>query len=199
MDPNTSTGADAWCVQELRKMPLEWLERLCELLHLVEETGKWPEPIAQGLIAPVPKEAGSKAKSTRPITVMSCVYRLWAGTRVGELIQWQERWSTAHVTSYKPGQGCEDSWWSQALKIEWALLHGESLVGANIDFVKAFDRLPNDLLLKMAEHTGLGKHISRALGGCMRNWSGVSKLGPLWGSHYEQPTASCRDARFQPY
>ena len=148
----------------MKRMPVQWLERLCELLHLIEDSGCWPEAIAQGLIAPVPKEAGAKAKNTRPITVMSCLYRLWAGTRVRELIDWQARWSSAHVSSYKPQLGCEDAWWSQALDLEWALLHGDPLVGANIDFVKAFDRLPNDLLLQLASHVGMGPHICRALG-----------------------------------
>ena len=169
MDANTSAGADAWTVPELRKMPTEWLQRLCDLLHLVEEVGCWPESIAQGLIAPVPKEPGSQAKNTRPITVMSCVYRLWAGTRVGELISWQERWSTNHISSYKPAQGCEDSWWAQALKVEWALLHDEPLAGANIDFAKAFDRLPNDLLLQMAEQVGTGRPLAVRWAQCTDN------------------------------
>ena len=114
MDKGSSMGADGWRVAELQAMPEAWLSRLCSLFHHVEATGKWPRALQIGLISPIPKEQGLKAKHTRPITVMSTVYRLWAATRVQELLQWQEKWISPRLHSYRPERGCEDAWWSQA-------------------------------------------------------------------------------------
>ena len=90
MNPSTSIGADGWKVVELRKMPDCWLSWLCTLFHRIEELGRWPTALAHGLIAPLPKEEGFQAKDIRPITIMSVVYRLWAGARVRELLERQE-------------------------------------------------------------------------------------------------------------
>ena len=65
-----------------------------------------------GLVTPLHKdeEKALAADNTRPITVMPIIYRLWAATRMRELILWQERWLSSSVASYRPGMGCEDLW-----------------------------------------------------------------------------------------
>ena len=52
MSLQTAAGADAWTVAELRLLPEPLLAKLCELLHMVEETGCWPADLCLGLITP---------------------------------------------------------------------------------------------------------------------------------------------------
>ena len=54
---NTSgPGADGWRVAELQALPLQRLEKLAEVLNLVEETGTWHAPLTRGLISLIPKD-----------------------------------------------------------------------------------------------------------------------------------------------
>ena len=129
MDAKSSLGADSWSVAELRLLPDALLGRLCSLFDLIEETGRWPEDLCLGIISPLLKDAElpMTADNTRPITVMSVVYRLWAATRMQELTLWQETWLSSCVASYRPQMGCEDLWYAEALRVEHALLTGQPL------------------------------------------------------------------------
>ena len=165
MNSGTSIGPDGWRAAELKQMPDLWLQRLCDLFDVVEQLGRWPQSLAQGLIAPIPKADGFSPKDTRPITVMSTVYRLWAGARSRQLLEWQETWATENLHSYRPERGCDGAWWTQALRIEEAVLTGESLAGICLDFVKAFDRLPFHMLLELARNARADPSILHALNG----------------------------------
>ena len=142
---------------------MELLERLCTLLEAVEFHGKWPEALALGLVAPLPKGEGLGPGDIRPITITSVVYRLWAAVRVQELISWQETWLDSAICSYRPEKGCEDIWVSQAISVEYALIFDEPLAGFNADLAKAFDRIPVHVLLSLAEELGADADIIRAL------------------------------------
>ena len=65
-------------------------ERLAEVLNLVEQTGTWPVPLTRGLISLIPKGDGSALQKLGPIGVMASIYRLWASTRIRDIIHWQE-------------------------------------------------------------------------------------------------------------
>ena len=177
MNPNSSFGADGWRVRELRLMPTPWLQRLCLFLETVERRGEWPKALLHGTISPIPKETGTGPSQTRPITVMSTIYRLWAGTRVQELIEWQAHWIGDEQFSYRPEWGCHDAWWTQALSIEHALLSGEDIAGLSLDWAKAFDRLPKDILLQLARATGMESGILRALEAAYTNLQRHYKVG----------------------
>ena len=186
MNPNTSVGADAWSVKDLKGLPLPILQRLCDLFSLIEDTGTWPRAISVGMITPLIKsnDEGLGAANTRPITVMSCLYRLWASTRMHELLQWQETWLSEEVSSYRPGMGCEDTWYAEALLVEEALLAGEPLAGMNLDFMKAFDMLPHSILFGIAEHMGLCPRVLRPLRGIYRSLRRQFKVGGLVGPSF---------------
>ena len=124
MKVDTSLGSSNWTVGELRALPDRLLQIWCDLFHTVERTGHWPEALTLGLISPITKDATEPltAANSRPITVMPVPYRLWASTRMRELIDWQEQWLSACISSFRPEKGCEFSWWEEALRVEHALL-----------------------------------------------------------------------------
>ena len=186
MSANSSVGADSWSVAELRLLSDDILQCLCELLDLVESTGRWPEDMCLGVISPILKDPGLPltAGNTRPITVMSTVYRLWAATRMQELVEWQETWISAHVASYRPQMGCEDLWMAEALRVEHALLTGEGLAGISLDFSKAFDRLPHSVLLNIARCVGMDEHILCGLSGMYSQLRRAFKVGQHIGEPF---------------
>ena len=173
MSNSASLGAGGWSVGELKQLPDQLLEMICQLCHLIEQTGRWPEALSLGLITPIVKDElrPLTAGNTRPITVMPLLYRLWASARVRQLLDWQQQWISPCVYSYRPEHGCEDAWLEEALRVEKALLSGEPLCGLSIDLAKAFDSLPQSILLMLAEEVGMDANVLRALRGmyaCLR-------------------------------
>ena len=106
---------------------------------------------------PVPsKGAGGAPLDLRPISVMSAVYRLWAGTRIRDVMQWQEAWLTKGQMGFRAGCACDDVYWAMALRAERAMLTCTCDVGLSADLAKAFDSVPHEIMLTLL--TKLGMH-----------------------------------------
>jgi hypothetical protein len=117
MKRKSAAGMDAWSVDELRALPMAYWDRPAALLRVVETTGRWPAALARGLLSLIPKGQGvADPLKQRPVSVMSIVYRLWAATRLGEVIEWQEEWVHSGLHGFRPAHGAEDVYWGLALK-----------------------------------------------------------------------------------
>ena len=122
------------------------LDRLVEILCVVEQTGKWPHDLAQGFITLIPKREGAEPSKLRPNSVKSVIYKAWAGTRIRDPLDWQNGWVSDNLHGYRPRHGPEHVWWSLALKIERFMLEGTDLAGISLDYAKCFDRLPSNIV-----------------------------------------------------
>ena len=160
---NTSCGSDGFRVAEIKALPPEILERIVILFNMIEQLGEWPEALTLGVISMIPKGEGLMAQDLRPITVMPALYRLWSAVRVSSVLRWQEGWATPCLLGFRHMLGCEDVFWQMALDIEKALLCNERLCGLSVDFSKAFDRVPQEHVFKLASRLGLPHHIIGAL------------------------------------
>ena len=65
----------------------------------------------------------------------------------------------ASAHGFRPGHGPEDVWYDIALHVEESLLLGTPLGGGTLDYSKCFDRIPQGILLKLAEHLGIASAI----------------------------------------
>ena len=83
---------DGWSLQDLRALPDRVLHWLAQLPTLIEEMRQWPTLLAQGYTSLIPKPGEERPLGTRPLTVLSMVYGLWAGTGWWEVMRWQEAW-----------------------------------------------------------------------------------------------------------
>ena len=79
-------GLDGWCVADLLCLPL--LNMLADLLAVVEATGKWPHIVARVYVSLIPKGEGMLPMQQRPLSVLSQLYRVWAGIRLEECMVW---------------------------------------------------------------------------------------------------------------
>ena len=163
MSTSSSCGADGWRVAELKMLPDVFLDRLCTVLDAIEETGVWPDDLAQGIVSLISKGEGAQPLKLRPISVMPVVYRLWAATRVREIMQWQDSWLSDRLHGFRRSHGPQHVWWSLAAKVEKALLLGEPLSGISLDYSKCFDRVPVDIVFSLAEHCGFDGGVLRAM------------------------------------
>eukprot|EP00660_Eupelagonema_oceanica_P019356 gene19356-biopygen31077 len=163
MGKHQAAGMEGWRPAELKKLPVPLLELLAQMFNVVEETGAWPAALQRSLITLIPKGEGAEPLRMRPISVMSSVYRLWAGVRLRGMIAWQEKWAAKGQRGYRPGQGVEDVYWEIALRMEEAVLKGLPFGGLPYDSEKAFDRIPQQILMTLMESLGLHQRISAPL------------------------------------
>ena len=87
MGVKPANGLDLWSVSLLKRLPPTFWDALAELLHMVERTGRWPDRVAEGFTLLVPKgEGGGDPMKLRPLTVLSQIYRIWAGVRIEDAL-----------------------------------------------------------------------------------------------------------------
>ena len=165
----SAAGADGWRVAELRALPTSLLNLLADVLGLIETTGNWPVALSSGLVSLIDKGEGASPTKLRPIGVMSAIYRAWASVRVRDLALWQRSWIDDSLHVYRAGHAPEDVWWQMALHIEQSLLTGDDLTGFVLDWSKCFDRVPIEIVLKLAEHMGMPAGVHSALAGMYRS------------------------------
>ena len=116
----------------------------------MQQTGVWPAALCESIVSLITKGEGTSPLKLRPIGVMSAVYRLWAACQVRRVMVWQESWIDPGLHGFRKAHSAEDVWWKQALEVEEALLHADSLFGLSLDYGKCFDRIPINIVLQLA-------------------------------------------------
>ena len=77
MGVKTANGLDLWLLNLLKRLLSPFWDALAE-----------PDRVAEGFTSPVPKgEGGSDPMKLRPLTVLSQIYRIWAGVRMEDALQ----------------------------------------------------------------------------------------------------------------
>ena len=178
----TALGLDGWSLGDLRSLPLRLLDWLAELLTLVEVTGRWPEVLARRYTALIPKPGEEGPFGTRPLTVLSVVYRLCAGTRLWEVVRWQETWAHPEAYGFRPARGALDAAAVTQVLLELSRLKGWTRLGVNLDYVKCFDLIPQAVVLRVGQELGLEPGILRALIGMYRQLRRAFKVSGCLGS-----------------
>ncbi|CAE7413448.1 unnamed protein product [Symbiodinium sp. CCMP2592] len=175
-------GMDGFSNYELKALPLALHPHLLDLLNLFTKTGVWPQALLRARMALLHKttEIGD-ITTTRPITVLASVYRLWAKIMTRKLLR--------HVTPHLPktlfgsvpGRCSGDMVGAVQSRLERSLLTGQPMHGVSLDFSKAYNTLPRELLEKINHRLGLGalwKPYSSFLSDLQRHF----KCGDHWGS-----------------
>ena len=102
---------------------------MADLLREVERQGRWPLRLAEGYTALMPKEGPPGPLNTRPLTVLSMVYRLRAGIRFEEAIRWQDAWAHPCAFGFRPAQRALDGATVPQVLLELCRLKGWALRG----------------------------------------------------------------------
>ena len=120
----------------------------------------------------------------RPLSVLSAVYRLWAGIRLQAVMNWQEQWIHPHAYGFRTGKGTGDAYTLLSTMVELATLLDEELHIVGLDYVKCFDRVPQAIILQVAADLGLDPRICRAIGSMYTQLRKAFKINGCFGSHF---------------
>ncbi len=141
----TALGWDALHPRALLRLSDELLIALVRILLVAEFRGEWLAAVALVIIVLLPKPDGGR----RPIGLLPLLPRVWMRVR-REVVQ---QWERAHDRPYLyagPAVAAQVATWRQAARAELASAVGVEYAQALLDLVKAFERIPHDVLLREA-------------------------------------------------
>lgn len=147
----TSAGPDGLSAKSLRKVPVEVLERV---LNLILWCGKAPTHLVESVTTLIPKKSNAHLPSDfRPITVSSVLLRTLhkiLATRMARLIQLDQR-----QRAFRPTDGCSDNVFLLDLILRNHHRLHKPLFVASLDVAKAFDSVSHDTISETLEAMGI--------------------------------------------
>ena len=146
-----AVGSDQWRPHDWASLPDEGIHDVVQLLHKIEEKGRWPEQVLCDLVVFIGKP--TPVPSERPISLTSGLYRLWCKLRKPLIEEWEGKaagfWDRAIA-----GSSALQAALARELRHEIAHHVGACTGGVYFDMAKFYDTLQPDIVLEKA--AGLG-------------------------------------------
>ena len=159
----TAGGIDNWTPAEWTYLSRKATRLLAELLTAIEEGAPWPAPTLHC-------KAAFTAKSDQPdpddpldfrvLSVLSILYRRWAGYRNRQLNQWAEAWDDPAIYAGAKGRAGDGAWWLAGARCELAEQRGEDYVIGCIDVFKCHDQVVRLVMFHLLLAAGLPTAIA---------------------------------------
>ena len=176
---NKASGPCGWANTEIMFWPAEALDHLAILFQNIEEgTGVWPEAMTQWKqvhLAKPHREVG-KLENLRPISIGSCIYRLYSGIRMQHVSMWLTRRVPTCFHGGIKGRGTHTALTVSLCEMQKTQRNmrqangqrvlrrspGFKFLGAS-DLSKAFDKMAGTLAGASLSRMGLPQGLIRAL------------------------------------
>jgi len=137
------------------------------LFNKVFSDGVYPPEWAIGIVSPVPKPKGdvNNMDSYRAIAVGSAISKIFAQVILGRLDKWAEdgKWRAKSQFGFRKDLGTTEAVFVLRHLIDKAEDNKKPLYTAFIDFKKAYDSVPRDLLWRCLQKMGIHGHMSDML------------------------------------
>ena len=118
----------------------------------------------------------------RPLTVPSQIYRIWAGVRMEDAMEWQEGWAHEESYAFRPHRSSLDAAAVLTLLIELSHALKAPIVGAGSDYTKCFDLVPQAISIKMLDIQGMEAGVLRAFRGMYTQLQRMFKINGCLGA-----------------
>ena len=191
-------GLDGWRYRELRLLPYSIWELLATFLNALEADPDptWPRALSWGSIPLLPKEGPPGPLNLRPLTILSVIYRIWAGIRASQLRGWQETWIHRSLHGGRAGHETLDGVFETNLDIEQAQLDAKELFLLLLDYKKLFDFILQEHIWALAAIWGMPKSIIRMLRSFYINLLSVFKFNGHFGDPWKRTNSLAQGCSF---
>ncbi|CAE7242092.1 unnamed protein product [Symbiodinium sp. CCMP2592] len=141
MPARKSTGICGWAPSDLKLLSDEALSVLSAVFTAAVRHGL-PQHILRARVCVLAKVlCPDHIKQSRPITIFSTLYRVWASIVTRSLLHsWKDTFPSA-VAGSMPGKSCREVSLKQQHLIELSLMGAAPRVGFSLDIVKCFNQL----------------------------------------------------------
>ena len=152
-----------------------------DLLREVQRPGKLLAGVAEGYTDFIQKEGLPGPLNTRLLTVLSIVYRHWAGVPLADAIACHE--SSAHPVAFcfRPATSALDGATVTKVLLELCRLRGWAVTRMSIDYLKYFHLMPQAVVLALALELRIDPGTCRALGGMYKQLGRAFKIAGALG------------------
>ena len=180
MSRHKATGICGWAPSDLKLLPPEAVDLLSLLFERAQKYGL-PEHILRTKVSVLAKVfCPTGIHQSRPITVFSTLYRIWASVATRQLLQAWVHTFPPSVSGSMPGRSSRDVSYRQQHLIEKSLVGARPRLGFSLDIVKCFNQLgwpPLQLILqRMGAPTELVDFWLRCLSQLRRHTSFLGDL-----------------------
>ena len=200
MNSKTARGIDSWTVDELRSLPSIAIQSLSQIFHRFSGQ-PFPNIWQKALTIPLGKEYGAASPSkTRPITVLSLLYRLWSKVVTSQILRHWKRHLPDYIVGFIPGRSPQNEMIKTQHQFEVSHTNFETGAsqwqGVTLDLVKCFNLIPREparrALLKSGVPIQLVNVWFQSLNNLVRYWkfrdvvveSGLTKTGTPEGDTF---------------
>ena len=184
-----AAGVDSWSGSEIASLPVIVMDAFAALARRWVLAGAAPEQFSECRMVLLPKEGKvdvslvTTVANLRPISVLSCWWRLWIGCvlRVPECVHWIQHFLPHEVAV---GNNVSAEQCVYELVDEWTACQG---VFVSLDYSKAFDRLHPVVSIAMLRHLGWPSGLVNVLA---HVWSSQRRWIQFQSETFERPLAA---------
>ena len=149
---------------------------------------RWPARLAEGYTALIPKESPPEPLNTRPPTVVSMVYRMWAHVRLADAIAWQESWAHSAAFGFRPARSAVDGAAVTHILLELCCLRGWAVAGMSTNCVQCFNLIPQAVVVALALELRMDSGTCRALKAMYKHLRRAFKVAGALGQWWQATT-----------
>jgi hypothetical protein len=164
MKASKSPGPDGVLTKFLKKAPLEFTDLLYSLFKASLSSGKLPSSWREATVVPIFKKgARSEVTNYRPVSLTSIACKIMEHLVADYIKQHLERnaFFIRRQHGFRESHSCETQLVSICQDLADSIDKGEQIDAILLDFSKAFDMVPHDLVLKKMKPLGLDPLVTR--------------------------------------
>ncbi|OLQ11845.1 hypothetical protein AK812_SmicGene4284 [Symbiodinium microadriaticum] len=182
LSPRKATGICGWHNKDLRLLPRDALVDLASILDQLLSAG-FPDFLMKARVAVLSKvTTPDSAAQARPITILSCLFRLWARVLCSQVLQAWSLQLPRSITGCIKGRSALDLSYEVQALVEDSLCQQTDLSGFCLDLRKAFNFLPRAPLEDLLKRLGLPAYVATgwrlSLARVTRSFQIHGSLGP---------------------
>jgi len=186
----SARGSDGFSTMDLRKIPTNLWQLLCDIFHAIEKDGAdWPQLWMLAKTLCLPKVSNPTTPfDVRPVTILSKTYRLWSRIRGKQIAIHLSSQVPATIGGPSKGISAEMIAMFSTVEIEHSLQNSSDLCGLVLDIVKCYNAVPRQPLLKALFQLGINPQIIQAFNNMLKNMERFFEISGFCGSSWKTDT-----------